>query len=84
MSAQTAFPNYMQMDRRLPLWFWHVVRVFSLIASVVVLVLLVAEPKTGLKIFWRFVIPCLPLLFFVAPGVWRNICPLAAMNQTPL
>ena len=45
--------------------------------------LLVADPKTGLKVFWRFVIPMLPLLFFVAPGLWRNICPLAAMNQTP-
>ena len=24
---------------------------------------------------------CLPILFFVAPGLWRNICPLAAANQ---
>ena len=22
-------------------------------------------------------------MFLVAPGVWRNICPLAASNQTP-
>lgn len=79
----TAFPNYMQMRRRVPLSVWHVVRGISLLASLVILVLLIAEPKTGLKVFWRFVIPCLPLLFFVAPGFWRNICPLAAMNQTP-
>ena len=25
----------------------------------------------------------LPVLFMVAPGVWRNICPLATSNQTP-
>src|SRR4029079_6267269 len=25
----------------------------------------------------------LPLLFMVAPGLWRNICPLATSNQTP-
>ena len=81
--ASQSFPNYMQMERRLPLWFWHVLRGLSLAGSVVVLVLLVAEPSTGLKVFWRFVIPSLPLLFFVAPGFWRNICPLAAMNQTP-
>jgi NADPH-dependent 2,4-dienoyl-CoA reductase/sulfur reductase-like enzyme/ferredoxin len=81
--STTAFPNYIQMRRRVPLSVWHVVRGVSLLASATVLVLLIAEPKTGLKIFWRFVIPLLPLLFFVAPGLWRNICPLAAMNQTP-
>src|SRR3954452_4044365 len=81
--ASGAFPNYMQMERRVPLWVWHLLRGVSLTASVVILVLLVAEPTTGLKVFWRFVIPLLPLLFFVAPGLWRNICPLAAMNQTP-
>ena len=32
---------------------------------------------------WKVVIPLLPVLFLVAPGVWRNICPLAASNQTP-
>jgi NADPH-dependent 2,4-dienoyl-CoA reductase/sulfur reductase-like enzyme/ferredoxin len=71
------------MRRRVPLRAWHVARFVSLAASAVILVLLIAEPTTGLKVFWRFVIPALPLLFFVAPGFWRNICPLAAMNQTP-
>ena len=28
-------------------------------------------------------VPLLPILFFAAPGLWRNICPLAASNQTP-
>ncbi len=27
--------------------------------------------------------PRLPILYFVAPGLWRNICPLAAANQAP-
>jgi nitrite reductase (NADH) large subunit len=80
---QTTFPNYMQMRRRVPLQAWHVARGVSLAGSLTILVLLVVEPQTGLKIFWRFVIPLLPLVFFVAPGLWRNICPLAAMNQTP-
>jgi nitrite reductase (NADH) large subunit len=83
VSAPTAFPNYMQMRRRAPLWVWHVLRVGSIAGSIVVLVLLLADEKEGLKVFWRFIIPALPLLFFVAPGFWRNVCPLAAMNQTP-
>jgi NADPH-dependent 2,4-dienoyl-CoA reductase/sulfur reductase-like enzyme/ferredoxin len=82
-SPSRVFPNYMQMPRRVSLSWWHVARFVSLAASALILVLLLVEPKTGLKIFWRFVIPLLPLLFFVAPGFWRNICPLAAMNQTP-
>ena len=32
---------------------------------------------------WKVIIPTLPLLFLVAPGLWRNLCPLAASNQTP-
>ena len=40
-------------------------------------------PDTGLFLMWKVVIPALPLLFMVAPGVWRNICPLATSNQTP-
>ena len=52
-------------------------------ARSVVAGLLVAVPDTGLFVMWKGVIPALPLLFMVAPGVWRNICPLAASNQTP-
>ena len=40
-------------------------------------------PSTGLFLFFGVVVPLLPILFFVAPGLWRNICPLAAANQTP-
>ena len=83
MTVATAFPNYMQMRRRVPLWVWHVVRVFSVVGALTVVALLVAVPATGLKVFWRFIVPLLPLLFFVAPGLWRNICPLAALNQMP-
>ena len=45
--------------------------------------LLVAVPDTGLLVFWKVIIPLLPLVFLVAPGLWRNVCPLAASNQLP-
>jgi NADPH-dependent 2,4-dienoyl-CoA reductase/sulfur reductase-like enzyme/ferredoxin len=45
--------------------------------------LLVAIPEVGLTVWWGLVAPLLPLVWFVAPGLWRNICPLAALNQTP-
>ena len=47
------------------------------------MVVLFERPATGLFVFWRIIIPLLPILFFLAPGVWRNVCPLAAANQLP-
>jgi hypothetical protein len=34
-----------------------------------------------LDIFWKIVVPILPASFLVAPMLWRNVCPLATMNQ---
>lgn len=79
----TPFPSYLQMPAKLPQWVWHVARVISVGITLGICVLLFLDPPTGLFIFWRVVIPLLPILFFVAPGLWRNVCPLAASNQTP-
>ena len=78
-----AFPNYTQIPSRVPLSAWRAIRAGSLVAALVVAGLLVAAPGTGLFVMWKVVIPLLPLTFMVAPGLWRNICPLAASNQTP-
>jgi len=81
--AAIAFPNYTQIPSRLSLRAWRTIRAVSLVVALVVAGLLVAAPDTGLFVLWQVVIPALPLLFMVAPGVWRNICPLATSNQTP-
>jgi NADPH-dependent 2,4-dienoyl-CoA reductase/sulfur reductase-like enzyme/ferredoxin len=78
-----AFPNYTQLPSLLSVRAWWGVRTVGVLATLTVVVLLVAVPKTGLRITWGIGIPLLPILFFVAPGLWRNICPLAASNQTP-
>jgi hypothetical protein len=44
---------------------------------------LVWRPEIGLAVAWGVIIPLAPLLFLAAPGVWRNVCPLAALNQLP-
>jgi len=77
------FPNYLQMKRRVPIAAWHVLRVVSVTAFLVLCVMLVLRPDGGLFVLWDIVVPSLPILFFVAPGLWRNICPLAAANQAP-
>ena len=77
------FPNYLQMKRRVPIAAWHVLRVVSVTAFLALCVMLVLRPDGGLFLLWDIVVPCLPILFFMAPGLWRNICPLAAANQAP-
>src|SRR4051794_39753329 len=81
--AAVEFPNYTQIPSRIPVKVWHAMRAGSLVGGLVVAALLIAAPKTGLFVMWRVVIPALPLLFMVAPGLWRNLCPLAASNQMP-
>lgn len=78
-----AFPNYMQMRRVLPIAFWHVMRIISVGFSVSLGVIQFIRPDIGLNLFWGLFVPVLPLIFFAAPGLWRNICPMAALNQTP-
>ena len=77
------FPNYTQVPSILSIRAWWVVRSAGVVATLVVVALCFAVPKTGLRIVWGVGIPLLPILFFVAPGLWRNICPLATSNQTP-
>ncbi len=81
--AQPRFPNYMQMTPRVPRWAWDALRVVSLTAAGTLCISLLIAPRIGLYIFWGLALPLLPLVFFLAPGVWRNICPLAASNQAP-
>jgi nitrite reductase (NADH) large subunit len=82
-TAANPFPNYTQMPRRVPIWAWHVGRVLSVALAVGECVLLIAQPAKGLELWWKLAIPLLPLLWLSAPGLWRNLCPLAASNQTP-
>ena len=77
------FRNYLELPRRVPSTVWRAVRVISVLCYLGLCLAMFAAPTTGLFLFFGFVVPLLPILFFVAPGVWRNICPLAAANQTP-
>ena len=66
-----------------PMSVWFVLRIISIGIALGLAVVLVVRPETGLYFFWRVFIPMVPMVFFVAPGLWRNVCPMAALNQTP-
>lgn len=77
------FPNYTQIAPKLSHGSWRVARWLSVPVLVGIAVLLIVDPKDGLKLWWGLLIPLLPILWLVAPGIWRNVCPLAASNQIP-
>lgn len=79
----TFFPNYTEMSARVPPRVWYVARICGGLTILALIGLLLFRPDIGLLLWWGFVIPLVPLLFWIAPGVWRNICPLAATNQIP-
>nr|MDP8943289.1 hypothetical protein [Actinomycetota bacterium] len=76
-------PKYLQVRLRRPSSLWPVARLLSVSAVAALCVTLLTAPATGLLVFWDLVVPVLPALFLVAPGLWRNVCPMAAANQVP-
>jgi nitrite reductase (NADH) large subunit len=81
--GEPLFPAYTEMRRRIPIRAWHGIRIASVLAYLVLCASLFIRPSGGQFWFFKVVVPLLPILFFVAPGLWRNICPLAAANQAP-
>ena len=79
----TLFPSTPDMRMRVPLTAWRAMRFAALAAALALIVELVVHPDTGLHLMWQVAVPLLPLLFLVAPGLWRNLCPLATANQLP-
>jgi NADPH-dependent 2,4-dienoyl-CoA reductase/sulfur reductase-like enzyme/ferredoxin len=76
------FRTYQELPRRVPITVWRGVRVVSVASYVVLILALLVWPTTGLTVFFGLVIPILPALFWIAPGIWRNICPLSSANQS--
>jgi nitrite reductase (NADH) large subunit len=81
--AVDPFPNFTQIRDPVPQPVWRAARIASVLAALGVCALLVADPDAGLDLWWELLVPLLPLVWFVAPGLWRNVCPLAAANQVP-
>jgi len=77
------FPNYTQMPQPLPAGGWYVARGATVVGLLAVVAMLLVSPAEGLALLWGVMVPSLPLVWLLAPGIWRNVCPLAAANQTP-
>ena len=60
---------------------WGVARLIGVLITVVLLAGLVLWPDQSLHLLWNMVIPILPAVFLVNPLLWRNVCPLATLNE---
>jgi nitrite reductase (NADH) large subunit len=86
MSRRTAsklFENYANLPSRVPDGVWIALRGLVLAVTIGLVTALVYFPDLGLMLFWGLAIPILPAIFVVAPGFWRQVCPMAALNQLP-
>ncbi|APB00904.1 FAD-dependent oxidoreductase [Nocardia seriolae] len=77
------FPAFTELPSRIPLPVWQAARFASIAVFLALVVTLFVRPAAGLFWFFKVVVPILPGLFLIAPGLWRNTCPLAATNQLP-
>ncbi len=82
-AATQFFRNYTKHETRVPMALWIAARVIALGVALALAVLLIVNPPLGLKLFWGLAIPVVPALLVIAPGLWRQICPMATMNQLP-
>src|ERR1051325_6417766 len=71
------------MPQPLPPAAWRAIRWVVVVGTLLLAALAFLLPGVGLELFWGVYVPLMPLLFLIAPGIWRNICPLASFNQIP-
>ncbi|RVT48493.1 FAD-dependent oxidoreductase [Rubrivivax albus] len=77
------FANYTQRPARVPVAVWWALRVVVLLTVLALIGGLIWAPTLGLRLFWGLAVPVLPALLVVAPGLWRQVCPMATLNQIP-
>jgi hypothetical protein len=63
--------------------YWSAAQYIVLLAGIALVATLWLQPKIGLLIMWNMLIPIAPVLIVVAPGLWRNICPMATFSLLP-
>lgn len=63
--------------------FWRSLQALFFAIGVVILVALFAAPELGLYLLWNVLIPVAPALLVLAPGLWRNVCPMGTASLIP-
>lgn len=62
---------------------WRGAQYLVLLLGIALLGTLIYRPTTGLNLMWNGLIPLTPALLVIAPGLWRNLCPMATFSLLP-
>ena len=59
---------------------WRVARAVAIGTFATLIPALALGSDSLPRLLWQGVVPLLPLVFLVHPGIWRNVCPLATLG----
>ncbi|TPV96022.1 MAG: hypothetical protein B7733_06910 [Myxococcales bacterium FL481] len=62
---------------------WRGAQATSWAVGASILLALVFWPSVGIHALWNVLIPVVPALLALAPGLWRNVCPLGSTALLP-
>jgi nitrite reductase (NADH) large subunit len=82
-AATRVFEDFTRRRRIVPGAIWTAARVAALGVWIAVAFSTIFDEHVGLSLLWGLVVPLVPALLVVTPGLWRQICPLAFVNQLP-
>lgn len=60
---------------------WTIARNSGMVLLVVLFLAMTQWPRATVNLLWNNVIPLLPAVFLINPMIWRNVCPLATLNE---
>lgn len=62
---------------------WRAAQIAVLTIGLGIFVALLFLPEVGHHALWNVLITAAPALFILAPGLWRNVCPMASVAMLP-
>lgn len=60
---------------------WRSAQAVALVGSTALVAAIAAGSTFALDLFWQGIVPLLPASFLLTPSLWRNVCPLATLNE---
>lgn len=60
---------------------WSGARVTALVALLALVVGALVQPGATLPLFWNVVLPLVPAVLLISPGLWRGVCPVATLSM---
>lgn len=81
-SLPATFPPAV-LSQAAPLVAWRLAQGLLFVIGLGIFAGLLFFPEIGRHALWNALIPAAPALFVLAPGLWRNVCPLATAAMLP-